>query len=109
MQGPANNKRGLTMWQFSLRHFLRFTAMVLDMLWILVPTSALASAACAGLTGCDKKACEIERQLAIAESKGNKHRVNGLRKALKKNQQYCTNQGLKKELSKDIKAAKQEV
>ena len=47
-------------------------------------TVVLAKDDCADLTGCAKKACEVNHQLLTAKRQGNSHQAAGLNKALNK-------------------------
>lgn len=89
---------------FSLHYLTPF-----GLLLALTTAPALATQTCETLTGCEQKACQIEQQLAIAEEKGNQHKVNGLQKALKANQKNCTDKGLRKKMLGDIAESKQEI
>ena len=64
---------------------------------------SVASVECSQLKGCDKKYCEIEKQLQIAKDKNNKRQVSGLTKSLDNAKNNCTNAGLKNELAGKIK------
>ena len=78
-------------------------------LFILTPISALASSSCSHLKGCDRKFCEIENQLKISQEKGNKNKADGLQKALEEAKKYCTDEGLRKDLMKEIAEAKEDM
>ena len=54
------------------------TLTVLLLISISIP--ALASTDCSNLKGCEKKFCEIERQLNIAQEKDNERKADGLKK-----------------------------
>lgn len=64
---------------------------------------------CSQLKGCDKKYCEIEKQLQIAKDKNNRPQVSGLTKSLDNAKKNCTNAGLKNELSEKIKEANADI
>ncbi|MGF1751972.1 DUF1090 domain-containing protein [Vibrio makurazakiensis] len=64
--------------------------------------NSTASTQCEGLSGCEKKFCEIEYQITKAEEYGNKHKVEGLTKALNSAKENCTNEGLKDDLREKI-------
>jgi len=70
---------------------------------------AFASSDCANLKGCEKKFCEIERQLNIAQEKGNKGKVNGLTKSLKNAKEHCSDKDLKEDLLEEIEEANDEI
>ena len=63
-------------------------------------TVVLAKDDCADLTGCAKKACEVNHQLLTAKRQGNSHQAAGLNKSLNNINAYCTHDGLKAELQK---------
>ncbi|RLB74839.1 MAG: DUF1090 domain-containing protein, partial [Deltaproteobacteria bacterium] len=52
---------------------------------------------------------EIERQLKIAQEKGNKGKVNGLTKSLENAKEHCTDKGLKEDLAEKIEEANNEI
>jgi len=89
--------------------FTRSTTTVAGFLFMLAATPALASSSCEAVKGCDRKFCEIEQQLDIAQKKGNDHQVAGLEKALKEAKQHCTDEGLREDLIEDIKDAKEDM
>lgn len=76
---------------------------------MLTAFPVLASAGCDTLKGCDRKFCEIEQKLDIAQEKGNDHQVAGLEKALKEAQRHCTDEGLREDLIEDIEDAKEDL
>ncbi|MPY23002.1 DUF1090 domain-containing protein [Shewanella psychropiezotolerans] len=53
---------------------------------------------CRDLKACERKFCEINYQLSIAESKNNEFKVDGLNKALKYAKENCSIQGLRDDL-----------
>lgn len=64
---------------------------------------------CSRHLGCEKKFCEIEKQIIIAQDKDNKRRVEGLNKALKEAKSHCTDKGLKKDLAGKIEEIREEI
>lgn len=68
-----------------------------------------ALADCSQLKGCDKKYCEIEKQLQLAKDKNNKNQISGLTKSLDNAKKTCTDSGLKKELTEKIKDANADI
>lgn len=64
---------------------------------------------CRDLIGCERKFCEIEKQIFIAQEKGDTHKVEGLEKALKRAQENCTNKGLIKELNEKLGKTKEDL
>lgn len=89
--------------------FTRSATTVAGLLLMLAVTPALASSGCEGVKGCDRKFCEIEQQLDIAQKNGNKYQVAGLEKALKEAKRYCTDEGLREGLIDDIDDAKEDL
>ena len=63
----------------------------------------------ANLTGCAKKACEVNLELLASKRQGNSHKVAGLNKALNNINAYCTNDGLKAELQQKIDDTNSEI
>lgn len=70
---------------------------------------ALAALDCSNLKGCDKKFCEIERQLSIAKENGNEPKANGLKRSLKNARKHCTDQALKEDLITKIDEAQKDI
>ncbi|MGO1460729.1 MAG: DUF1090 domain-containing protein [Marinobacter sp.] len=79
------------------------------LLFLLASASALASSDCSSLKGCERKFCEIETQLNIAKTMGNKHKEDGLRKALEGARKHCTDKGIREDLVEDIEEAKEDI
>lgn len=84
---------------------ITFTGLV----FVLASMPALASASCDDLKGCEKKFCEIENQLEIANEKDNKSKVYGLTKSLENAKDHCTDQGLKDDLVEKIEESKNDI
>ena len=59
--------------------------------------------------GCSAKEARIEAEIADATSRGQKHRLTGLQKALGATRANCTEQSRKNEREARIRKAKQEV
>ena len=78
---------------------------------LLISTSipAIASTDCSNLKGCEKKFCEIERQLDIAQEKDNERKADGLKKALDEAKGHCTDKGFKEDLVEEIGEVKEEI
>ncbi|SHM30986.1 DUF1090 domain-containing protein [Vreelandella subglaciescola] len=89
--------------------FTRSATTVAGLLLMLATTPALASSSCEGVKGCDRKFCEIEQQLDIAQENGNKYQVAGLEKALQEAKRHCTDEGLREDLIEDIQDAKEDL
>ena len=66
----------------------------------------LAASDCNQLKGCDKKFCEIEKQLVIAREQNNRNKISGLTQSLENAKANCTNTALKDDLTKKIHDAK---
>lgn len=94
----------------ALPPLLTVTVTVLSgLLFFFSAAPAQASLNCAGLTGCDRKFCEIESQLKIAQERGNDRKAAGLAKALAEAKQHCTAEGLRKELAEEIEEARKDL
>lgn len=89
--------------------FTRSATTVAGFLFLLATAPAWASSGCEGVKGCDRKFCEIENKLNIAQKKGNKHQVAGLEKALQEAKRHCTDEGLREDLIEDIQDAKEDL
>ena len=79
------------------------------LLFVSLSVPAIASNDCGTLNGCEKKFCEIERQLSIAQEKGNNHKVSGLKRALENSKEHCTDKGLKEDLIEEIEEANKKI
>ncbi len=78
------------------------TVVFAGLLFVSTYVPAIASSDCNNLKGCERKFCEIERQLNIAQEKGNKRKAAGLRKSLDNVKEHCTDNGLKEDLIREI-------
>ncbi len=79
------------------------------LLFVSTSAPAITSSDCEKFKGCEKKFCEIERQLNISKEKGNERKTDGLRKSLKNAKEHCTDKGLKTDLIEEIKETKEEI
>ncbi|PSW09173.1 hypothetical protein C9J01_21330 [Photobacterium rosenbergii] len=50
---------------------------------LTISFNSMASIDCSGLTGCERKFCELEYQIEKAKQANNQYKVDGLKKALK--------------------------
>ncbi|MCD6388151.1 MAG: DUF1090 domain-containing protein [Desulfobulbaceae bacterium] len=89
--------------------FFVATVVFAGLLFFSTYVSAIASSDCDNLKGCERKFCEIERQLNIAQEKGNKRKADGLRKSLDNAKEHCTDNGLKEDLIREIEEAQKEI
>ncbi|WP_439134195.1 DUF1090 domain-containing protein [Pseudomaricurvus sp.] len=85
------------------------TTLLTGLLFFSIPHLAVASPDCQSYQGCEKKFCEIEKQIAISLEKGNERKAEGLREALKNSRRHCTDKGLEAELAEEIQEAKEEM
>jgi hypothetical protein len=79
------------------------------LLLLLASSHSLASSDCENLKGCEKKSCEIQRQLTIANEAGNERKIDGLTTALKENAENCTYKGLKNDLVEEIEESWEDI
>jgi hypothetical protein len=89
--------------------FFVSTAALAGLLFISTSMATTTSSDCNNLKGCEKKFCEIEGQLKIAQEKGNKRKEDGLTKALEQAKKHCTDKGLREDLVGEIEEAKEEI
>jgi len=82
---------------------------LLGALLLSVNVAASTKSNCNGLTGCKKKICSIEKNIAIAKEKGNKSRVKGLEISLKKVNKHCTDDNLREDLEVKINDTKKDL
>jgi len=64
---------------------------------------------CENLTGCKKKICHIEKDIAIAKKHENSSREKGLKISLEKVNTYCTDEKLIEDLEDKIKDTKKDL
>jgi hypothetical protein len=76
---------------------------------LFISAPALASTDCNNLKGCERKFCEIERQLNIAQQKNNERKADGLKKALDEAKGHCTDKGLKEGIIQKIDEVNEEI
>jgi len=81
----------------------------ISVLFVSMSIPVFASSDCGNLKGCEKKFCEIERQLEIAQEKGNKGKVNGLTRSLENAKEHCTDKDLKEDLVEKIEEVNNEI
>lgn len=85
------------------------TTLFAGLLVLFASAPAVAASSCGNLKGCERKFCEIETQLNIAQKNGNKHKANGLKRSLEGAKAHCTDKGLRAELVEDIDEAKKDI
>ena len=93
-----------------MNKFFNFSPLIISS--ILLGNMAIASESaieCSEYIGCEKKYCEIERQITIAKSKNNDDKVEGLQIALKKSQSTCSIKSLIDDLRTEISEVKEEI
>jgi len=74
-----------------------------------IQTVSASSLECSEYKGCERKFCEIEKQITIATSKGNSDKVNGLNIALEESKSNCTVKSLKEDLISEISEVEDEI
>ncbi len=85
------------------------TVALAGVLFVSTYVPVLASSYCSNLKGCEKKFCEIERQLNIAKENNNERRADGLRKSLENAKEHCTDQALREDLIGEIDESQQDI
>ena len=68
---------------------------------LTVSFNSMASIECSGLTGCERKFCELEYQIEKAKQANNQYKVDGLKRALKAARLNCTDEQLKSKLQQN--------
>lgn len=64
---------------------------------------------CEKYIGCEKKVCEIERQINIAKNKSNERKLSGLNIALDKTQSNCSNESIVEDLLSKIEEIEEDI
>ena len=67
---------------------------------LLLPSQVLASPQCADAVGCERKFCEMERQIDEAEKQGNRRQAAGLETALAEARKSCTDTSLYQDMAR---------
>ncbi|MED5432502.1 MAG: DUF1090 domain-containing protein [Pseudomonadota bacterium] len=76
---------------------------------LLLPSQVLASPQCADAVGCERKFCEMERQIDEAEKQGNRRQAAGLETALAEARKSCTDTSLYQDMAEDIDASESDL
>lgn len=76
---------------------------------LITLTAALSTTAAQAAGGCLQKQQSIQQELEMARESGNKARIYGLEKALRENQQHCTDVGLLQERQEKVAEKQQKV
>lgn len=103
------NSRGKVMIKMFTRLFTTLITAFTGLLFTFAAVPALASLDCGSLNGCDRKFCEIENQLNIAQERGNDRKAAGLSNALAEANLHCTDEGLREDLVEEIEEAKEDL
>jgi len=82
---------------------------LLGALLLSVNVTANTQTNCNNLTGCKKKVCHIEKNIAIAKKNENRSREKGLQISLEKVNTYCTDDKLIEDLEDKIKDTKKDL
>lgn len=88
---------------------LKSVSTMFAVVMFLMSSPGIASSACAGLSGCERKFCEIEVQIEDARANGNPHTAEGLSKALAEARSGCSDASLRRDLLEDIDEAKNDI
>ena len=103
------NARERLMIKISARLFTISTTIFTLLIFTLAASPASASSGCESLKGCDRKFCEIKKQIDIAQEKRNYRRADGIKTALEKASLHCTDEGLRQELAEEIMEAEEDL
>lgn len=82
---------------------------VLGALLVSASVAANAQSSCDELTGCKKKSCHIEQDIAVAKKMENEDRVKGLQISLEKVNDHCTDDKLIEDLEDKIKETEKDL
>jgi len=74
-----------------------------------IQIASASSLKCEEFKGCERKFCEIEKQITIAKSKGNTDKVEGLQIALKESKSTCSNESLIEDLTSEMSEVKEKI
>ena len=76
---------------------------LLGALFFSANVTANTQSSCDNLTGCKKKICHIEKDIAVAKKMKNEDRIKGLQISLEKVTLHCTDEKLIEDLEDKIK------
>ena len=82
------------------------------LLFVLVSlqiTQVSAAPACNHLKGCERKYCEIEQELAVANAESNANKVKGLTRSLENAKASCTDKKIRENLLKDLEETRSDI
>jgi hypothetical protein len=74
-----------------------------------IQTALAFSLECSQYKGCERKFCEIEKQITIAKSKGKKEKVKGKTIALEESKLNCSIKSLRDKLNYKISGVESEI
>jgi hypothetical protein len=74
-----------------------------------IQTASAFSLECSEYKGCERKFCEIEKQITIAKNKGYSEKVKGLNIALEESKSNCSVKSLKDELNSKISEVEDDI
>lgn len=80
--------------------------------WMILTVCCAApvwASSCSELIGCERKLCEIETQMTLAQQKGLEKKAAGLQIALTEAKAQCTPEKLKRELLAEIEESQQDL
>lgn len=77
--------------------------------FLLVSAKSFSTSECDGMKACEKKSCDIKKQLLIANEEGNSRKADGLESALEEVLDHCTTEGLRKDLREDINDSQEDL
>ncbi|MFB9134230.1 DUF1090 domain-containing protein [Vibrio olivae] len=89
--------------------FTRISLVLSGFLAGSIQLAAASTLECGKYVGCERKFCEIEQQIVIADNKGNQAKVEGLKIALNQSKLTCTNELLIEDLTSEMSEIKDEI
>ena len=81
----------------------------IGLLLLSINVEANAQVNCESLKGCDKKICNLEKDIVIAKKMENNSRVEGLETSLEKVKKHCTDDNLVKDVEDKIDDKKKDL
>lgn len=89
--------------------FILSTLFISSVLLGGIQTVSASSVECSKYKGCERKFCEIEKQITIAKDKGHNDKVEGLNIALAQSKSTCSIKLIKDELVSRISEVENEI
>ncbi len=82
---------------------------LVTMITLAMSSFSFADTDCSKLKGCVEKTCEVNKQIVLAKKAGNRHKMEGLNKALEEIKEHCSDDKIISDIEKDLAEANEEL